>query len=154
VRLGPIKKSLSIDRKAGVVKEDFTNKAIMAELLRMKRAVEKILKDTGDSKSAQSSATSLLKEQDKKISSLATSLSDANSKSTELAKQLEVLKAAMDAKLDDLTAASTSALRRGSSVETTPTRSPGSEPPSQQGPSGRGLNGSRDGGSRATNSYS
>lgn len=152
MRLGPIKKSLSIDRKAGVVKEDFTNKAIMAELQRMKRAVERILKDASDSKSAQSSAATLLKDQDKKIASLATTLSETNSRSTDLASQLQALRVAMDTKLDELTSAS-STRRRGSSFDATPPRPPGAGPPSAaQG--GGGQNGSRDGGSRATNTYS
>lgn len=52
VRLGPIKKSLSIDRKAGKVKEEFTNKVIMGEIGRLKKLVEKILKDSSELRSS------------------------------------------------------------------------------------------------------
>ena len=152
VRLGPIKKSLSLDRKAGVVKDDFTNKAIMAELQRMKKSVERILKEASESKSTQSSSVTLLKDQDKKISSLVTTLSDTNSRSTDLVTQLQALRVVMETKFDELTSGGSSH-RRGSSVEAIPLHPTEPDPPNQTqaGP----QNGTRDrAGTRGTSSYS
>lgn len=115
----------------------------------MKKSVERIFKEASESKSTQSSSVTLLKDQDKKISSLATTLSDTNSRSTDLVTQLQALRVVMETKFDELTSGSSQ--RRRSSVEAIPLHPTEPDAPNetQAGP----QNGTRDrDGSRATNS--
>jgi septal ring factor EnvC (AmiA/AmiB activator) len=132
-----------------VVKEEYTNKAIMAEITRVKRAMEKLVKDATDAKAAQTASASLLKEQDKKVSSLATTLSESTSRANDLSSQLETFRASVDSKLAEVLSALNSggaSRGRGGSFDTPP-RAPG------QGAAGPAPNGARDS-SRATNSLS
>jgi ABC-type transporter Mla subunit MlaD len=137
-----------------VVKEDFTNKAIMAELTRMKRVVEKLLKDSTDTKASQTATAALLKDQDKKVSTLATAVSETGSRANNLSSQVETFRTGVNSKLDEILSALNGAgasRQRGNSFDNTPPRPPGAgggnggEGPSRNG--GRGM-------SRATNSLS
>lgn len=126
----------------------------MSELQRMKKSVERLLKDTTDTKSNQSTTSTLLKDQEKKISTLSTTLNDTNTQANTLTNELRALKTSLEAKLDEILSSSVGRTRRAGSFESPsrPSGPPGSDPSGE----GRGQNGSnsRNPGGRATNTYS
>ncbi len=114
--MGPIKKSLSIDRKAGKVKEEFTNQVIIGQINLLKKLVEKVIKDSSELRTTQSTLTTLTKENEKKITTFASSLLDSTNLTESLTTEVDRLKVSLEGKLDEVLSSLSIARRRASST--------------------------------------
>ncbi|CAE7654728.1 Itpr2 [Symbiodinium microadriaticum] len=79
VRLGPIKKSLSISRKSGKVKEEFTLKGVYDSLSKITKFQQHLMTTTQTLSTGQSKTAELCASQDKKISELTSIIKDTGS---------------------------------------------------------------------------
>lgn len=88
----------------------------MMEILKLKKTIEKLLKESTDQKTYQTTNSNLLKEQDKKIVSLTALITDYTTTSNNLSLQLESMKNNLESKVDEIFL-NTVSRRRGASLE-------------------------------------
>lgn len=78
VRLGPIKKSLSISRKSGKVKEEFTLKGVYESLDKLTKVQQHLFATVQSLSTGQAKVREICGAQDKKIADLATVMKDSS----------------------------------------------------------------------------
>ena len=79
MKLSPIKKSLSIDRKAGRVKEQYTLKAVYDAVKAVVDSQQYLFRAVKDMRDNQTAQRQLQTEQDARISNLASEVVESNS---------------------------------------------------------------------------
>lgn len=84
--------------------------------MKVKKTIERLLKDLTEQKTTQITNSNLLKEQDKKLTSLNSSMIDYTTTTENLSTQIELMKSNLEGKIDEIFL-NTVSRRRGPSIE-------------------------------------
>jgi hypothetical protein len=120
VHLAPIKKSLSINRKSGKVKEEFTLKGVYSILNGITSAQKQLLSTTAALNASQNKAKVSTANQDKKIADLASMVKDTAGSVGMVSASMTIMRDDIMASIVGVTNSIAAISARRSSVQDTP----------------------------------